>query len=413
MFCLSGFGGFRFKSSDKRGNTMILRDNRHGMIGFARRVFLLIFAMLLAVSAALSEAPSPTPVSYTEYNNETEDIPSKVRYGLYVVLEGDERNELFNVKNKLYNFGYYGNNPANRTGNYLDENDLLAVVDCWIRNTSEIYPAPSYGLTYGALDLILNGEIINLTVVETPTEEPFQYADIPWGEGGEALVNVVNRLYDLHYLEDHDIRTYDDTIHDAIALFGQYNGFQNYYSDDETRPITAHLQEVLMGESAKELPPAEPEPTVGGARGYFTRKVSIAGKGVSMLVLWSIGLFVLVVSILAAVYFFLPPDGRKKPSKKYRVSFSITYRGETQEIDVEIIKPLKIGRGVGNFPINLEDTKISRQHCELYFQNDVLMLRDYSANGTTVDGKPINNAECILNSGSVIVIGDHIITITF
>ena len=376
------------------------------------RLFASVIALMLVClsvpCAALAENPEPTPVSYTAYNEQTEDVASKVRYGLYRVLEGNERNELFNVKNKLYSFGYYGDNTANRTGSYLDDNDLLAIVDCWIKNTSQSYPAPSYGLTYGALDLILNGDIANLTVTVAPTEEPLQYSDIAWGEGGEDLVVVVNRLYDLGYLADHDLKTYDQTVHDAIAQFGQYNGFQYYYSDEETRPITAHLQEVLMSENAKEMPPAEAEPEPP----YFERRVAVAGLNVPMLALWCVGLVVLVLCVLAAIYFFVPSDNRKS-AKKGKVHFRITYKGETQEIDADISKPLKIGRGVGNFPINLEDSRISRQHCELYYLRDALMLRDYSANGTMINGRPVSNAECILNSGDIIVIGDHTITISF
>ena len=68
---------------------------------------------------------------------------------------------------------------------------------------------------------------------------------------------------------------------------------------------------------------------------------------------------------------------------------------------------------MGKFPLNLEDAKISRRHCELYYLNGALMLRDYSSNGTTVNGKPVHNAECLLSSGDVIAIGNHTITITF
>ena len=47
---------------------------------------------------------------------------------------------------------------------------------------------------------------------------------------------------------------------------------------------------------------------------------------------------------------------------------------------------LRIGREMNTLPINPADHAISRKHCELYYMNDVLMLRDFSSNGTIING---------------------------
>lgn len=377
-------------------------------------VLILIFTGVGASISAFGENPQPTPVSYGDYNNEKPDRESKIRFGLYYTLEGDEAATLFNIKTKLYNYGYYANIEVDRNGRYLDGNDMIAIADCWEKNTHQAYPAPNYGLTYGAMDLILgnNGEvIIDLTATPSPTAPAQQYHDIAWEEGGEPLLDVVNRLSDLRYLENRDVKVYDESVREAIDLFGKNNGFQNYYSEDNRRPITAHLQDVLMSDSATPLP--EEAPRKFSLREYFASKVKIIGIGVPMMVLWGIGLVALIASVFAAFYFFGPQDNRKGVEKQHKVHFVISYMGETHETDAELNKPLKIGRGIGDFPINLEDTKISRKHCELYYKDNTLILQDYSANGTLVNGRPVNNAQSIIANGDIIAIGDHTITVTF
>ena len=102
-----------------------------------------------------------------------------------------------------------------------------------------------------------------------------------------------------------------------------------------------------------------------------------------------------------------------KGAAKNTLRFSITFQGKTEETETQIVKSLKIGRGIGNFPLNMEDTMISRRHCELYYNNNALMLRDYSSNGTMVNGKSVHNAECLLASGDEIIIGNHTIVVRF
>lgn len=59
------------------------------------------------------------------------------------------------------------------------------------------------------------------------------------------------------------------------------------------------------------------------------------------------------------------------------------------------------------------DTRISRKHCDIYYLNRNLMLRDHSSNGTYVNGKLLLNGEHVLTSGDVLKVGHHTITIYF
>ena len=76
-------------------------------------------------------------------------------------------------------------------------------------------------------------------------------------------------------------------------------------------------------------------------------------------------------------------------------------------------KPLRIGRNERTLPLDPGDSDISRQHCQISFRGDALILRDYSTNGTEVNHQPYHNCECVIHSGDVIKIGDHEITVRF
>jgi len=101
------------------------------------------------------------------------------------------------------------------------------------------------------------------------------------------------------------------------------------------------------------------------------------------------------------------------PVKKNQVKFVIQYQGSVESVRFEIDGTLRIGREMNTLPINPADHAISRKHCELYYMNDVLMLRDFSSNGTIINGNLCSHLEQIINSGDVIKIGEHTITISF
>lgn len=379
----------------------------------------LSFTVILSLSpATLAEQPTPAPtaVYYTDYNNNTADNNKKIYLGLFNDMQPQsaQANDLYALKKLLYENGYYeavgvSNNEISWQSNALDEITLNALREYCLRNDISEYDS-QLGLTYGAWWHIQGGEFINLNA---PEGDDGEYSEILWGKGSESLSKIVDRLYELGFLENRTHEVYDNEIRDALEEFGKNNGLQDYYANDSgdaVRPINADIQRVLFSNDAS----AKPTPKKGGPSDYFVRTVDVAGLKIPMLALWGIALAVLVACILVAIYFFMPSESKKggKKKKQNLVHFDISYNGKTQRTEAEIVKTLKIGRGVGNFPLDLSDMQISRRHCELYYLNGSLMLRDYSANGTLVNGKPVHNAEEILKSGDVLMIGEHSITIT-
>lgn len=381
---------------------------------------ILVYSFIVSIfvgSLAEEPIPAPTAVSYTDYNNSTANDEEKIYLGLYSTTEPQsiQANDLYNLKKILYENGYYeaagvNNSEISWQSNQLDEITLNALREYCIRNNCSQFDN-QLGLTYGAWWRINSGEIINLNAPQV--EEEDGYKEIKWEESGENLTQIIDRLYELEYLENRSHDVYDKEVRDALEAFGKNNGLQDYYEHDgtdEVRSIDADIQRVLFSQDANK----KPAPKKGGLREYFMQPVPIAGLSIPMLVIWCVGLVVLVAGILAAIYLFMPSDSKKAgKSKKNLVHFDIAYNGKNQRTEAEITKTLKIGRGIGNFPLDLTDTKISRRHCELYYANDMLMLRDYSANGTIVNGKTVHNAEEILKSGYELIIGDHHITVNY
>ena len=143
---------------------------------------------------------------------------------------------------------------------------------------------------------------------------------------------------------------------------------------------------------------------------FFTEPVDVFGLQLSRLAVWCVGLAVLVLCVLAIIYFFVPSD---RQGAKNVVRFAITYNGMTQEVEAQITKELKIGRGIGKFPLDLNDQSVSRKHCDIYYRNGALMLRDHSTYGTVVNGVVVKDGETMLNNGDVLKIGEHIVQVTF
>ena len=97
---------------------------------------------------------------------------------------------------------------------------------------------------------------------------------------------------------------------------------------------------------------------------------------------------------------------------KFR-DFYYIYKDKSEDYTCSVARPIRIGRNVGSFPLNMEDMGVSRRHCEIFYNNDDLMLKDYSSNGTPVNSKIVHNTEYKLTSGDKLVIGEHTVIITF
>ena len=68
-------------------------------------------------------------------------------------------------------------------------------------------------------------------------------------------------------------------------------------------------------------------------------------------------------------------------------------------------RPLRIGRSV-SCEVNLSDPTVSRQHCEVWLEDDEIHIRDLkSSNSTLINGRPAN--EAVLSVGDEVAIGVH------
>ena len=93
--------------------------------------------------------------------------------------------------------------------------------------------------------------------------------------------------------------------------------------------------------------------------------------------------------------------------------FTVDYNGKTCVYREQINNYVRIGRATDKFPLDLSDKGISRKHCEIYMKAGKLMLRDFSSNGTFVNGELCHHAERALYSGDMLKVGDHRITVQF
>lgn len=330
------------------------------------------------------------------------------------------------IKLQLRDKGYYSSNVPDEifTSNALDDFTLNA-----LGKLAETYPdKPAYngnsrGMTSKALWDLQNspGSIKSISTVEH-----IGYVEIGMNTEGQSktIEEIQKRLIDLKYLSRSDASykpgEASPALFAAMKTFLERNGVAELYDPDV---ITVPAQEKLLDTDPTLLEPAESKGFLGKIQDYFTGSRPILGMNIPVLVIWFISVMVLAVCVVVFIHFFKsdasgkdakkPKQSLSQRSKGKPVQFEITYGGVTKTHEQTVDGLLKIGRNVGDFPLNLEDTSISRRHCDLYFQNKKLMLHDYSSGGTFINGEKINNTQRALNSGDVLGIGYHTIKVTY
>lgn len=70
--------------------------------------------------------------------------------------------------------------------------------------------------------------------------------------------------------------------------------------------------------------------------------------------------------------------------------------------------PMNVGRGP-DCDIRIPQGSVSRHHCELFVKNNILFLKDTSANGTLVGGKRIRGESVSIESATKIVFAEDAI----
>ena len=89
-----------------------------------------------------------------------------------------------------------------------------------------------------------------------------------------------------------------------------------------------------------------------------------------------------------------------------KIRFTPTGKSEgDQAFELKLIDRITLGRERAENDLSFSDQEISRKHCELTREEDLVFIRDLaSRNGTYVNGVPISGRHRLEN-GDVIVIG--------
>ena len=404
------------------------------MIVFRFACLVMLTASILAFCLAPSLAEAePTP------NPHLAELTPEESSSLWFIYE-DRNPEILQLKETLYEYGYYNMEiygldtlrddsfdagMLNALHKFCETNDMMDMYSprgIW----TDVY--------YALIDKAIDGKpIVNLNA-EAPAESAYQH--IGWNEESPAVGQIQQRLRALNYPGVFTTNLYDEELRKAIDLFVEANGLNYDQGPEGANGIDPALQAIIM-ESESVVPYVEPEPSVeptpeptaapsgiDKVRHYLMDNSSVLGINMPNLALWLIGIVLVVLVVLAFIHFFVSPGSdaagadaqhttnRQKKGGKV-LNFAITYQGQKKDYSCTIGKALHIGRNVGSFPLNMEDGNISRRHCELYYQNNRLMLKDYSSNGTKVNDREVHNSTAVINSGDKIIVGDHEIVITF
>ena len=251
--------------------------------------------------------------------------------------------------------------------------------------------------------------------------------DFHMGDEHERIEQIQNRLNALGYDEagySFAQGIYDDALQKTIDEFVRCNKL----TYDPNDGINAAMQELLFSENAVAYVPEEetrslPEKVLA----YWSASSMVFGLEIPNYALWAVGFVLLCVIVLLMIKLLSgggkeKNDGKdsqntgKRANGKLRpgtICFTIEYHGEQCVYYDDIKNYVRIGRQTGKFPLNLEDGRISRKHCEIYYLNGDLRLKDFSSYGTTVNGELCHSDERVLHSGDVLGVGDHSITVEF
>ena len=333
-------------------------------------------------------APSPTPFNLISY--------------------GSSGEEVHNIQNRLNQLGYFRDLKEPQWGIY-DETTSNAV-----RRFCNVHGLP---INQNGMDSAFYERLMSDKALENPVERH----DIYLGERNNELLEIQERLFNLGYYKAGQFRTgvYDPDMNTALENFAEIN-----HIEYDGRTLTVLLQEAIFAEKA--IPFSES--AIKGNSKPLAGEVNFLGIRMPLFVM--ILLMVIILAALAflviRVFFSQDKNGEnnQNPGNSYssgnqsynsnarQLSLEIRFQGSTRQINVSMDKPLRIGRTEKTLPLDY-DSDISRQHCQLSFRGDTLILRDYSTNGTEVNHQMYHNCECVIHNGDTFKIGKHEITVRF
>ena len=331
--------------------------------------------------------------------------------------------DIIDFKVRLYELGFYsaGVSDATLQTRELDDLTMAAVkLVCKMNPDITYYNDGVSNTLYWRVMGEVPGDL------QTPLDE--MYHDILPGETGDNVTNIQNRLNQLNYNEaglEFTPGVYDENLQGAINEFVRCNKF--VYEGDAA--ITVEMQELLFSDAAVAFSPEavvhEKVKLEDRILAYLRSSNTVAGFTLPNVAILAIG-FVLVCVIVILVFSIVSPGktgeekrrqnkkSKKSKAKSGEIEFEIVYGDNVCTYRSNVMKDyVRIGRATGKFPLNMSDESVSRKHCEICYEGGTLMLRDFSTYGTFINGSKCHHSQQALQSGDVIEVGKHRITIHF
>ena len=246
--------------------------------------------------------------------------------------------------------------------------------------------------------------------LKTPLDD--QYEALKPSDQGEAVTRVQNRLGELGYGASAGFaftpNVYDDGLRQAAEAFARANNLP--FADDGS--ISVEFQQRLFSEDAAAYAAAAQPGLSQRILRYFSGRSRLLGGSLPTMAVWAAGFALLCVIAALAVKLFGAAGGERRNGGGREIAFEIEYKGEkkTWRSRKNVVQ---IGRAVGDFPLDPQDTSVSRRHCEISFHDGNYYLRDYSSMGTEINGELYSRKEKLLHSGDRLRIGKHQITVKF
>ncbi len=349
-------------------------------------VTLPLFNSILAENAPVYATPSPTPFSIIPYATVSEEVRT--------------------IQNRLKELDYFRDIGEPPAGEYEE------ITQKAVRRFCEVHKITP---NKNGMDVAFYERLMSEKALANPVDR----REMHLKDQGDDVQEVQDRLFNLGYYKDRQ-RTgvYDEDMDAALAAFSKANRIEY---DGET--LTVALQDAILDEQALEYS-EEAENTEKNLAEKLTGAVHFMGIDMPLYVL-----ILVIVVILAALVFLIirvfssgkgdggqdasASDSSKLSDSGKQLSLDIRYQGTSRHVTVNMDNPLRIGRNEQTLPLNPGDSDISRQHCQMFFRGDTLMLEDYSTNGTEVNQQSYHNGECAVHSGDTVKIGNHEITVRY
>ena len=258
--------------------------------------------------------------------------------------------------------------------------------------------------------------------VDAPSrEESSDTPDLVPGSTGDAVVALQARLLELGYFEGE----FTPGIYDPETQYAQ-DRFCRQNEIALQSGATSALQTIILSNGAQAAPDdasalAESEDSFS-IQAFLLTPISIMDIKLPMIFYCIMGLVLLAVIILLIIKIASRGNtssrkaelGNKQAlpiSTGQSLSLQISFGDQEWQVQKSFSGLFSIGRAGDSLKLDSSDVGASRKHCDLYYQGNVIMLRDHSQSGTYLNGKRIHNSEAPVKPADIIQVSLHSITI--